>query len=195
MPLLAAVGVSGVAWLWWTALAEDLAGSAASWARTSSDVVLLSPELQRANRRLEERLALLPPNAEAHCRLAAAYESQHLTAQAVKHYTEALRVDPHFTPALNNLAWIRAANRDPQVRDGAAAVALAELACKLTDSRDSLFLGTLAAAYAEAGRFDEAIAMARQAREVALAAGQTELAEKDRQLLELFQARKPYHEP
>ena len=55
-------------------------------------------------------------------------------------------------------------------------------------------VGTLAAAYAEAGRFPEAFRAAEKAVALATAAGQTELAEKNRQLLDMYQAGKAYHE-
>ena len=58
-----------------------------------------------------------------------------------------------------------------------------------------MLLGTLAAAYAEAGRFDDAAATAENARDLALSAGQTEVAEKNRKLLELYRAGQPYREP
>jgi hypothetical protein len=56
-------------------------------------------------------------------------------------------------------------------------------------------IGTLAAAYAEAGRFDEAIATAQKARALAAASGEKALADKNQRLLELYQAHQPYHEP
>ena len=56
-------------------------------------------------------------------------------------------------------------------------------------------VGTLATAYAEAGRFDEAVATARKARELALAAGQQGVADQNQKLMELFGARQPYREP
>jgi Flp pilus assembly protein TadD len=96
---------------------------------------------------------------------------------------------------LHNLAWIRAAHSQAQFRDGAEAVRLAERACRVTGYQQSVMVGTLAAAYAEAGRFDEATATAQKARALAQAAGQNELAEQERQLAELFRARRPYHEP
>ena len=56
-------------------------------------------------------------------------------------------------------------------------------------------MGTLAASYAEAGRFEEAVTTARKARELALAGGLKDLAQKNQQLIELFGARQPYREP
>jgi hypothetical protein len=57
-----------------------------------------------------------------------------------------------------------------------------------------LFLGTLAAAYAESGRFPEAVTTAEKAEQLATTAGLTAAAAKNRQLLELYRAGKPYHE-
>jgi hypothetical protein len=96
---------------------------------------------------------------------------------------------------MNNLAWILATNEDPDVRDSAEAVRLAEGACALTRRQVALFVGTLAAAYADAGRFDDAVKAAQEACATATAAGETRLAEKNRQLLELYRAGKPYREP
>jgi membrane associated rhomboid family serine protease len=59
---------------------------------------------------------------------------------------------------LNSLAWLRATCPEPALRDGAAAIRLAREACDLTDWKRHEILNTLAAAYAESGRFDEAIA-------------------------------------
>jgi hypothetical protein len=55
-------------------------------------------------------------------------------------------------------------------------------------------IGTLAAAYAEAGRFEEAMATAERAQSVARELGLQEVAEKNQQLLELYKARRPYHD-
>ena len=81
------------------------------------------------------------------------------------------------------------------LRNGAEAVRLAERACELTHYGEPLFIGTLAAAYAEAGRFPEAVATAEKAEQLATTAGLTAVAAKNRQLLELYRAGKPYHEP
>ena len=55
-------------------------------------------------------------------------------------------------------------------------------------------MGTLAAAYAEAGRFADATAIADTARQMALAAGQPALADTPTRMLKLFADRKPYRE-
>jgi hypothetical protein len=58
----------------------------------------------------------------------------------------------------------------------------------------TLLVGTLAAAYAEAGRYDDAVAAAQKACALATAAGERDLLEKNRKLLALYRAHQPYHE-
>ena len=115
--------------------------------------------------------------------------------EAVAQYREALSLNPDLVGALNNLAWVLATSPDGQLRNGPEAVRLAEHACDLTHYNEPLLMGTLAAAYAEAGRFPEAVATAEQADQLATAKGLTKVAEKDRQLLKLYQAGKQYHDP
>jgi hypothetical protein len=95
---------------------------------------------------------------------------------------------------MNNLAWLLATSPDASVRDGARAVRLAERACEITGYQQTILVGTLAAAYAEAGRFDDAIATAGKACTLASASGEQDLLQKTRQLLELYRAHKPYHQ-
>jgi len=116
------------------------------------------------------------------------------TREAVVQYQTALRLNPNLAGALNNLAWALATSPDAVLRNGTEAVRLAEHACELTHDSEPLFVGTLAAAYAEAGRFPEAVATAEKAEQLATAAGQSAVAAKNRQLLGLYQAGKPYHE-
>src|SRR6185369_18017737 len=96
---------------------------------------------------------------------------------------------------LNNLAWILATDPDETLRNGAEAVRHAEHACELTGRQQAIFLGTLAAAYAEANRFPEAVTTAEQAVKLATATGQKDLAKSDQASLELYRAGKPRREP
>src|ERR1019366_4434369 len=94
------------------------------------------------------------------------------------------------TEALNNLAWMLASHPDPTIRNGKEAVELAERACRLTDNGQPFFLGTLAAAYAEAGRFNDAITTAEKARDLAKQLGWNGVAERNDYLLDLYRAGK-----
>jgi protein O-mannosyl-transferase len=96
---------------------------------------------------------------------------------------------------LNDLAWLLATGEQTEGRDGGRAVRFAEQACERTQYKQTMMVGTLAAAYAEAGRFKEAVATAEKACALATQNGEQVLLEKNRQLLELYRAGKPYHEP
>jgi tetratricopeptide (TPR) repeat protein len=158
-------------------------------------VVLLDKNrIDEATAQFLEATRLQPTNALANYQLALIHQSRKETSATIDCYRKALQAQPDWPESLNNLAWILAANRDATLRNGAEAVVLAERACKLTDYKEGLFVGTLADAYAEAGRFPEAVSAAEKARSVALAAGQKEIAQKNQELLELYRTGHAYHE-
>jgi hypothetical protein len=90
------------------------------------------------------------------------------------------------------LAWILATHRDLALRNGARAVVLAERACQATDYKRPAYLQTLAAAYAEAGRFAEALDAAERAQNLLAAASPEEA--RNKEMLERFRAGRPYRE-
>lgn len=112
-------------------------------------------------------LAVTEKNAVAHTNLGTLLPA----LEALAHYEAAVALEPDAPIVLNNLAWIRATAPDAVLRDGAQAVRLAERANQLLPAPDPIFLRALAAAYAEAGRFSEAIATAQRALPLAEAAG------------------------
>jgi hypothetical protein len=87
-----------------------------------------------------------------------------------------------------------ATNPKPELRDGAEAVRLAEEACRITQRRQTAMLDTLAAAYAEAGRFEQAVRTTEEIRTLALAAHDAVTADTARQRLKLYQAGKAYRD-
>jgi tetratricopeptide (TPR) repeat protein len=100
---------------------------------------------------------------------------------------------PAAATLLNSLAWIRATTPAAAWRDGAEAVRLAERACALTDGAKADYLDTLAAAYAEAGRFPDAVRTIKQALDQV-----AEPAEKVQELESrrvLYESGQPYREP
>ena len=143
---------------------------------------------------LSEALRLKPDDAETHYFLAEALNNQNKTVEAIRQYREAVRFDPNSTDSMNDLAWILATSDDSRIRNGDEAVKFGERACELTHYRETIMVGTLAAAYAEAGRFDEAIAMAQKACTLASESGKPELLQRNQELMELYRAHKPYHE-
>jgi tetratricopeptide (TPR) repeat protein len=141
-----------------------------------------------------QALQLRPDYTEVHNNVGLVLVQKGRVDEAIVHYEKALEIEPDNPQTLNNLAWVRAAAAKSTFRDGAEAVRLAERACRVTNSRVPVMIGTLAAAYAEAGRFDEAVAAAEKARDLALALGQREVAEKNEELIKLFKTAQPYHE-
>ena len=115
--------------------------------------------------------------------------------EAIENFRKAIQILPNHCGALNNLALVLAASPKAEFRNGAEAVRLAKRACELTHYGKPVYLGTLAAAYAEAGRFPEAVATAEKAEQLANTAGLTAVAAKIRQLLELYRAGKPFPKP
>jgi tetratricopeptide (TPR) repeat protein len=115
---------------------------------------------------------------------------------ALQIYREAKNLPPKAPDylALNNLAWTLAADARPELRDGAVAVQLATRARELDHAQQPVVIGTLAAAYAEAGRFDDAVAAAQQAHDLALAQGAKDVAARNLQLLEIYRSHHAYHE-
>jgi protein O-mannosyl-transferase len=114
--------------------------------------------------------------------------------QAAVQFRKALSLNPDLPEPLNNLAWLLATCSDDTVRDGAKAVQHAEHACRLTAFKDTKIISTLAAAYAEAGRYSDAVTNAEMAVRLQIANGETHLANINNQLLPLYRASMPYHE-
>jgi protein O-mannosyl-transferase len=112
---------------------------------------------------------------------------------AVAEFKEALRIDPDHLQTLVWLARVRANDFDGQARHAVEAVALAKRAVDLTGGNDPFVLDTLAAAYAEAGRFIEAVQTMHQALQILSQSGDTNTAALVARQ-ELYQAKQPYRE-
>jgi tetratricopeptide (TPR) repeat protein len=132
--------------------------------------------------------------AEAHHNLGNVFNLQGRTAEAVAHYREAVKLQPDLLEVLNNLSWLLATSKEAQWRNGAEAMQLAARAVALTRTNDPGALDTLAAAYAEAGRFDDAIKILQRAIELAESAGLKDSVTEHRRRLKLYQSGKPYRE-
>jgi tetratricopeptide (TPR) repeat protein len=138
-------------------------------------------------------LQINPENAEVHNNLGITLLQKGRVDEAIAHFQKVLQIKPDSLDVLNNLAWLLATCPDARIRDGVQAVKYAGRACELTHYGAAPMVGTLAAAYAEAGRFDEAIAAAEKTCVLATAAGERDLLEKNRELLVLYRAHQPYH--
>ena len=151
-------------------------------------------ELEEAELHLVRYLEIKPDDAATRTTFAHLLARQGETAAAIREYREALRRDAGHVNALNNLAWLLATHRDGQFRDGAEAVRLAERVCERTKRSDPGLLDTLAAAYAEAGRFDDAVQTAAEAEAIADTRADASLAAGIRARKELYATGKAFRE-
>ena len=143
---------------------------------------------------LERALALDTTYTVAYHNLGEAYGALGNRLLATKYFALAVEVKPDEPFLLNRLGWLLSTSPEDHVRDGARAVSVAERAVQLTARQDPTSLDTLAAAYAEVGRFTEAVIVIREA--IALAERQRQQA-LTRELLErraLYEAGKRFRE-
>ena len=141
-----------------------------------------------------EAVLRLGPAPEAYYNLGLAFSRQGKLKEAIPNYQHALELRPDSPAALNDLAWILATAPQDELRNGTEAVRLAERACQLTDSRNPHLLGTLDAAYAETGRFDDAIRTAEQVRSLAIALNDKSLAESAEKRKALYERKEPFRQ-
>jgi tetratricopeptide (TPR) repeat protein len=112
--------------------------------------------------------------------------------EAIADFDKVLGQQPKDITVLNNLAWLLATAPEDKLRDGKRAVTLATQACQLTDYKQDYILSTLAAAYAEAGDFDNARKWSVKA--VELGGTKKEYGESLKKELASYQAGKPWRE-
>jgi tetratricopeptide (TPR) repeat protein len=162
---------------------------------------------ERAMSSWRDALALDGNYAEAHLRLAHALSGRGENAEALKHWRAGLQRQPNDLQALREAAWVLATSADASLRNGSEALALAVRALELSEERrarskgksngdadrgeeDISILDTLAAAYAECGRFSDAVLTARRA----LASGKYTRAEELKRRMDLYERQMPFHE-
>ncbi len=149
-------------------------------------------DLDKAVADYSQAIRLDPEHAKAYNNRGNAYFNKGDLDKAIADYNQAVRSKPKFAEACNNLAFMLATHPEPQLRDGARAVRLAERACQLKNYKAPASLDTLAAAYAEAGQFDKAVETAEKAIQLARTAKNEKLAEDIQNRLDLYIAKRPY---
>jgi tetratricopeptide (TPR) repeat protein len=113
--------------------------------------------------------------------------------QAMAHYLEALKANPYYVPALNNLAWILSTHPRAELRNGPEATKMATRACEVSRWKIPVFIATLSAAAAETGKFDDAVRYAEQALALSKSSTSSDTAGLEKMLQE-FKLRQPHRE-
>ncbi len=127
--------------------------------------------LDKAEASYAKALEIEPGHAESLTNLGNLLLARGRITEACELYRRVLEREPDEVSVLNNLAWVLATSTDDALRDGGEAVSLAERASKAGGQPHPTLLMTLAAAYAEAGRFEEAAQTAAAGMQAALRAG------------------------
>jgi tetratricopeptide (TPR) repeat protein len=157
-------------------------------------ILLQLGKVEESLAHLEKAVATDPENGDVHNNLANTLLRLGRVNEAIAHYNKALELTPLNANAQNNLAWLLATSPENRLRDGPRAVELAERADQLTGNRNPVIGATLAAAYAEARRFPEAIKAAERALDLAIATGNKALADAITAQIELYRSGSPSRE-
>ncbi len=157
------------------------------------NALLQKGKVDEAIAHYQTALQIKPDAVVAHNNLGMALSLKGRVDEAIAHYQTALQIQPNYLEAQNNLAWVLATAPQASLRNGHQAVQLAEQANQLVGGKNPIILHTLAAAYAEAGRFSDAQRSAQTAMALARAAGQSALLEQINGELKLYAAGLPFH--
>jgi tetratricopeptide (TPR) repeat protein len=157
-------------------------------------VLFATGHIDEAIADLTKALEIHPNDTDAHTSLGNALLQKGSPREAIAQYLTALALVPKDPHSRNNVAWVLATASDGSIRDGARAVGFAEEAVQLSGGREPRFLRTLAAAYAESGRFSEAIAVAQQAAGIANMQAKPDVAKRLENDLLLFRGNLPLRE-
>jgi protein O-mannosyl-transferase len=140
-------------------------------------------------------LEIEPENVEARNILGTALIQQGRIREAIEQWQEAETIEPENGNAASNLAWVFATCPDDSIRDGRRAVELAEKALRISGGKIPMIFRILAAAYAENGRFSEAIESAQRGADLATSEGNSALAAELQSNIALYQTGTPLRDP
>ena len=140
-------------------------------------------------------LEIEPENVEARNILGTALIQQGRIREAIEQWQDALAIEPENGNAASNLAWVFATCPDDSIRDGRRAVELAQKALRISGGKIPMVFRVLAAAYAEDGRFSQAIESAHRGADLATSQGNSGLAAELQSNIALYQAGTPLRDP
>jgi protein O-mannosyl-transferase len=142
----------------------------------------------------QKAVEVTPGYAKAQYRLGDAYYQMGMIREALAHWQKGINVEANHLAVLNQVAWLLATNPDKSIRNGGEAMAYAERALGLAGGDKPEILDTLAAAYAEAGRFSSAARTARRALDLATQQNKQELIEELKARVTLYDGGKAFRD-
>jgi tetratricopeptide (TPR) repeat protein len=135
---------------------------------------------------------LKPKFAEGYLELGKTLAANHQYGEAIDIFRRGLEVEPRHMVMGNEMAWLMATVPDAKLRNAPQAIQIGERLAELTGRKQPKPLDTLAAAYAEAGRFKDAVTTAREASALAESLNQTNLAAEIKSRAALYAKDQPY---
>jgi tetratricopeptide (TPR) repeat protein len=157
-------------------------------------VLAAQGKFDEAVKEYQRTVELAPDSAQAHFGFGQALQSQGDIKAAMAEYRRTMELNSKHLPAHLSLAWLLATSPEAALRDGNQAVELAREAERLGGGESPQLLDTLAAAYAEAERYPEAVETAKRAQNLTATQNNQPLAEAIQNRLKLYEAGFPYHE-
>ncbi|GAB4159624.1 MAG: hypothetical protein Tsb009_36920 [Planctomycetaceae bacterium] len=150
----------------------------------------LQEKYDKAIKYLSKAIELKPDYVDAFGMRGVSFNKKGDYAKAINDYNKAINLAPEKFHSFGNRAWLRATCPDPKIRDGKLAIADATKACQLSNWKNHTAFGILAAAYAEAGQFKDAVIWQTKALKLA---PKSELI-KYKSRLKLYRSNQPYRE-
>lgn len=157
-----------------------------------ASILASTNQLDRALADIEHAIALKPREPGFFGLRAAVYVKQAQYQKGIEDYEQAIALNPAAQELYNNLAWLRATCPSAESRNGAEAVRLATKAAQLTSFKLPHVVDTLAAAYAEAQDFENAVKYQKQC--LQLITAENTRAQDMRKRLILYENRQPFHQ-
>ncbi len=148
-------------------------------------------EYEKAMADYNEAIRIDPKYAYAYSDRGWAWANKKEYDKAIADYNKAIRVDPSLAAPYDGRSWLRATCPDVKFRDGKKAVEDGTRACELSRWNEANSIGTLAAAYAESGAFEKAVATQQKASALSTDAEDRRKAETR---LALYKEKKPYRQ-
>jgi protein O-mannosyl-transferase len=143
---------------------------------------------------LNESLRIRPNQVEVYTNLGTAYSQLGQYETAIKNWVKALELQPNSVDVINSMGWLFATSGDVTAEKANQAIGYARRACELTGYNNAEYLDTLGAAFAAAGKFEEAKTTAGKALSIATASGQEKLAGEIENRIKLYETGRPYRQ-
>jgi len=150
-------------------------------------------EYNKAIEDYSQAISLNPKYDAAYNNRGEAYRNKGEYEKAIADYSQAISINPKNAGAYNSISWLLATCPDDKYRDGNKAIEFTKKILEL-EPDNSAILDTLAAAYAEAEKFEDAVKTQEKAIEMLTEKDKDEYLSSFMEHLNFYKAKKPWRE-